>query len=103
MADRIEITVSTGNTNYIQCYGLFATNSGCVKAIFLCQKNPRWDSDWDLYVGLVVPYYTTIYVKDIVKYVGSYILIVDGERTTEPPNIAKRIDLTNSFGFFYSS
>lgn len=95
--------VLNGNTNYIQCYGLFASNSGCVKAIFLCNKNLRWSSDWDLYVGLVVPYGTTIYVKEIVNYNDGHSLVVDDERTTEPPNIARRITLTNSSAFFYSS
>ena len=103
MADRIEITVLNSNTDYIQCYGLFASNSGFVKAIFLCNKNLAWNSEWDLFIGLVVPYDTTIYVKEIINYNGSHSLVVDNERTTEPPNIAKSITLTNSVGFFYSS
>ena len=103
IADRIEITILNGNTEFIQCYGLFASNSGVVRNLYICYGDTQnWDSNWALWVGLVIPYGCDIYVSKIINYVGNTSLTVDSESTSEPSNIIHNIPMVQG-GFFKSN
>jgi hypothetical protein len=100
VADRIEITIATGNTSYLRCYGLYATNSYFIRNVIFRNVDNSWNSDWELYIQLVPVYGCAIYVAKIAEYCQTIVPVVDSSSTSAPSNQQKNITLPNMGGFF---